>query len=80
MTWSDILIKSKKQNHSVPISSLCNKAQMRLKEIHCDYIDELLSLHLTGMERVWGILDQGVMTLLWWDPKHEVCHSFLKHT
>jgi hypothetical protein len=63
ITWSDILIKAKKQNHSVPISDLCSKAQKRLKEIHCDYIDELLSLHLAGVERVWGILDQGVMTL-----------------
>jgi hypothetical protein len=80
MTWSDILIKAKKQNHSVPISDLCTTAQKRLKEIHCDYFDELLSLHLAGLERVWGILDQGVMTLLWWAPKHEVCPSLLKHT
>jgi hypothetical protein len=80
MTWADILIKAKKHNHSVPISDLCSQAQGRLKEIHCDDLDELLSLHLSGLERVWGILDRGVMTLLWWDPKHQVCPSLLKHT
>jgi hypothetical protein len=80
MTWADILIKAKKQNHNVQISDLCSQAQKRLKEIHCDDIDELLSLHLSGIERVWGILDRGVMTLLWWDPKHQVCPSLLKHT
>jgi hypothetical protein len=80
MTWSDILIKAKKQNHSIPISDLCSDARKRLKEIHCDYVEELLSLHLSGTERIWGIWNEGVVTILWWDPKHKVCPSILKHT
>jgi hypothetical protein len=80
MTWDEILIKSKKFNHSIATNKLSSDAQRRLREINQDDIDELVSLRLTGVERVWGILDQGILTLIWWDPNHNVCPSLLKHT
>ncbi|GAA6622552.1 hypothetical protein [Scytonema sp. NUACC26] len=80
MTWAEILVSSKKFNHSVNVNDLCSIAQARLSEIGQDDIDELVSLRLSGKERVWGILDLGVLTLLWWDPEHEVCPSILKNT
>jgi hypothetical protein len=80
-TWEDILVKSKKQNHNVEIETLSKKAQNRLKELFkpLDF-DQLLSLRLSGTERIWGVLDRGVVTLLWWDPNHEVRPSELKNT
>jgi hypothetical protein len=75
MTWDDILIKAKKQNHTVTVGDLCSKAQKRLKDLKLDDIDGLVSLRLTGKQRVWGIFGEGVMTLLWWDPDHGVCPS-----
>ena len=36
---------------------------------------DMHSLRLSGQERVWGILDQGVLSVLWWDPDHAVCPS-----
>jgi hypothetical protein len=75
MTWSDITLKAKHQNHTVAISDLCGRARARLKELKLDDLDVLLSLRLTGRQRVWGIFAEGVMTLLWWDPHHEVCPS-----
>ena len=77
MTWEEILVKAKKQNHSVSVAGLCREAQARLNDIcrgNID-IDEVVSLRLTGKERVWGILDRGVLSLLWWDPDHAVCPS-----
>ncbi len=73
MTWAELL--GGKQNHNVSVSDLCKAARQRLEEIGQDDIDELLSLRLSGKERVWGILSEGVCTLLWWDPEHQVCPS-----
>lgn len=80
MTWGEILVKSKKQNHSVQVSALCKEARDHLRDIGQVDIDELVSLHLSGLERIWGILDRNVLSLLWWDPNHSVCPSIKKHT
>jgi hypothetical protein len=80
MTWEEILVKAKKQNHSVSVADLCTDARDRLNVVCGGRIDvdELVSLRLTGKERVWGILDRGVLSLLWWDPDHSVCPSHAK--
>ncbi len=80
MTWADILVTGKNRNHTVQIDKLCPKAQKRLKDLHLDDVDDVVSLHLTGVQRVWGILNAGVLALLWWDPDHEVCPSLKKNT
>lgn len=38
-------------------------------------LDDVVSLRLSGPERVFGYLDNGVLVLLWWDPIHQVCPS-----
>ena len=80
MTWREILLVAKKQNHNVAVDKLEKEARDRLVEINLDDLDELTSLHLTGKGRVWGIIDRGVMDLLWWDADHRVCKSDKKHT
>lgn len=79
-TWNDILLTSKKQNHRIPIGDLEDDAQRRLRELHLDDVDEVISLRLSGKERVFGICYDVALTLLWWDPEHKVCRSELKHT
>jgi hypothetical protein len=39
-----------------------------------------LLIRLTGAERIFGYLEQGVFVALWWDPEHRVCPSIKKHT
>ena len=80
LTWNEILVKAQKQNHSVLRRDLCKAAQDHLVEIGLDDVDELVSLHLSGKERVWGIRSHNVLTVLWWDPDHAVCPSLKKHT
>lgn len=79
-TWGEILVGSKKQTHFIPVADLEPEAQRRLRDLHMDDIDVVLSLHLSGLERVFGVKYDVAVSLLWWDPKHQVCKSVLKHT
>jgi len=79
-TWHEILIASKKQNHRIPISQLSKMAIKHLQDMNQIDIDDLISLHLSGKERIWGIKDRNILILLWWDPDHLVCPSYKKHT
>jgi hypothetical protein len=74
MTWSEILVQAKKQNHSIEVTDLCKEARRRLEERRF-LLDEVVSLRLSGKERVFGYLENGVLVLLWWDPDHQVCPS-----
>ena len=62
-------------NHKIEKCSLCNKAQKRLIEIKLDDYDEFYSVHITGIKRLWGILEGSNFKILWWDPHHEICPS-----
>ena len=78
-TWAEILIDAKKQNHHIDIDDLCKAAQDRLTELKI-LVDQVVSLRLSGEERVIGLLEGGVFSVLWWDPNHEVCPSKKKNT
>lgn len=80
MTWSEILIVGKKQNHHVSRTSICRLAQQRLVDLNQDDVDEVVSLRVTGEARIWGIRENEVLKLLWWDPEHQICPSEKKHT
>lgn len=77
MKWSEILNRN---NHAIPISDICSEARKRLKTLKQDDVDELISLRLTGKNRVWGIRDQNILKILWWDPNHTVCLSLKRYT
>ncbi len=79
-TWNEILLISKKHNHSISVEDLSKEARKRLAERKLDDLEEVISLRLSGKERVFGVRQEIALTLLWWDPNHEVCPSELKHT
>lgn len=80
MSLHEIFTVGHKQNHSVTIDQVCPEARKRLEELKLSDVDVLYSLRISGRERVWGILIDNILTLLWWDPNHEVCPSEKKHT
>ena len=80
MTWGEILVRANTQHHFVEVGSLAKAARDRLEEIGQGDVDQLVSLRLSGRERIWGVLDGPVLELLWWDPRHRVCPSMKKHT
>ena len=80
MTWNEILIQGGGRHHPIPIPKISKAAKKRLEEIRQDDIEELMSLSLTGQERILGIRENSTLRLLWWDPEHRVCPSKMKHT
>lgn len=82
--WSDILLKAKKQNHSIDVTSLNKLAVDRLEELMIEY-DSIVSLRLQGKHRIYGYITKSVFNLLWIDLNHGdnstcVCRSRKKHT
>ena len=77
MLWNDILGRN---NHAVLVSQISREAQVRLEDLKLDDNESLISLRLTGTQRIWGIRIGNILQLLWWDPNHEVCPSEKKHT
>jgi len=80
MTWAEILHEGGRRNHLVKVSDLCRGAKLRLTALKQDDVDEILSLTLAAKGRIWGILENSVVRLLWWDPEHRVRPSHKKHT
>lgn len=77
MTWVDILGRN---HHEIPISKITRQAQKRLEELGHDDKETLVSFHITGRQRIWAIRSGEDAFLLWWDPNHEVCPSYLRRT
>ncbi|MCM1439936.1 MAG: hypothetical protein NC131_12155 [Roseburia sp.] len=76
--WSDI-ISDRDRNHFIEIYKLAKCAQKRCDEI-CLVCDELFSLRLSGRERLFGVIEDGVFYIIWYDKDHEICPSLKKHT
>jgi len=77
MTWTAI---ESAGSHFISKSDICPDANRRLSHLRLDDVDELFSLRLTGKKRIWGIRDNEVLKILWWDPDHTICPSPKKHT
>src|SRR5258708_3981030 len=80
MTWREILFGSKKQHHSVTIDQICKEARERLEAIGLGDVESIISLRLSGQERIWGLRLDSTLLILWWDPTHQVCPSPKKYT
>jgi hypothetical protein len=77
MTWNEILVIARKQNHFCAVSQL-SKAARETIEADWQNAEQILSIRLTNLKRVWGLMDNGVLYLLWWDPDHQVYPSTFK--
>ncbi|MCI8639145.1 MAG: hypothetical protein HFG41_08395 [Coprococcus sp.] len=83
-TWNEILVKSKKQNHSINVEDLNKVAQERLGAKYIE-AESLISLRITGNHRLYGYMTGRVFNVLWYDDDHGdnktcVCSSHLGHT
>lgn len=69
MTWHEILGR---HSHEISTRRISSAAQRRLRELELDDVELVVSLRVSGRERIWGILDRNIFRALWWDPNHEV--------
>jgi hypothetical protein len=79
MTWQDIQSASGGKrdgngtnSHFVNVAELSKEARDRLAELKLYDIDQLFSLRLTAKIRLYGILENGVFYILWYDKEHEI--------
>ena len=80
MTWQQILSESGGKsngngtnNHPITIENLSPGARKRLKDLGIKDVYELFSLRVTGKERIFGIRQDNVLKVLWYDDDHKVC-------
>lgn len=78
MTWQEIFKSN--QNHSVKIDRLATDAKTRLEEMGQSDIEDLVSLRIASRPRIWGILENATLKIIWWDPEHVICPALKKHT
>jgi len=73
-TWREILnpATGRRKHHYMPVEEISRAAQQQLEEKKLADTDALVSIRIGQAERVWGILQAGVLLLLWWDPHHLV--------
>ena len=79
LTWQEIESSSggKKaghgsMNHFEPVTDLSKEAQKRWEQLKLYDYDEVFSIRLQNQERLYGILEDGVFRIVWYDPKHEI--------
>lgn len=78
--WSEILVVGKKMNHEIDVAALSKEAKRIMQKFQPN-MDRIVSLRFSGEERVFGKIDRrGAFAVLFWDPKHKICPSQLKHT
>jgi hypothetical protein len=79
-TWAEIK-QEKKQFHSIPLADIKKEARAQMEELRLDErTDTVFSIRITGKKRLFGIIEDGVFLVLWYDPDHEICPSELKNT
>jgi hypothetical protein len=77
MTWREILVTARKHNHFCNVDELSKPAR-EIIDRGWEGADRVLSVRLTNLKRIWGIFEDGVLYLLWWDPDHQVFPSTFK--
>lgn len=77
LTWGQIVSASGGRSHGTNshyenVSDLIPEAQKRWKELHLEEYDRVFSLRLTSLHRLYGILQDGVYRIVWFDQNHEI--------
>ena len=62
-------------NHRVSVDKICSDAQKRLKQINLNDYEELVSIRLNGAQRIWGVEERGIISVIWDDKFHQVYPS-----
>ncbi|MBP2622277.1 hypothetical protein ACVRXQ_13150 [Streptococcus panodentis] len=80
MTWQEIDSASggKKKgtnNHFISFESMINEARNRADELKLLQHESLYSLRIQGKIRLFGVLNNGIYHIVWYDGNHAICPS-----
>lgn len=78
MTWAEIEQQAGGRRHGTNshelsvADDLCKEAKTRLRDLDIE-ADTVFSLRLQGTHRIYGIRDNRVLRIIWFDEEHEIC-------
>jgi hypothetical protein len=73
-SWTQIFQTGR--DHPIEIAKIIPEAQMRFeKQFGALDADQLVSLHIDGLKRIWGLKEGSIFKVLWWDPNHDIYPS-----
>lgn len=83
LKWQEIKLasggkRSGTNNHFIGKDELCKDAQEYMDQYQLD--DQIFSLRISGKERLFGQIDNGVFVIHWYDENHEICPSTKRNT
>ena len=84
MEWQRIMSQTKDSgdgsaNHLIEVADLTKEAQKRLLKLGV-VIDQIFSLRLNNLERIFGVLEDSTLYIIWYDSAHEICPSRPRNT
>ena len=72
--WNEIT--DERSNHPMPTNKIEKSAQKRLTELGIDDTETLYQIDIKGIRkknsRLWGIRQENIFQVLWWDLNHTV--------
>ncbi|SEG82315.1 hypothetical protein SAMN04489712_1158 [Thermomonospora echinospora] len=81
MTVNEIFNRGDYPGKDYDVETIPNvEALDRLEQIGLADMTKIWCLRLQGEPRLYGFLHGHVFHIVWWDPKHEIWPSRLKHT
>lgn len=77
MTWMEIMSASGGRaagtnSHFEDVADLCKEARDRILDLHMEDVDRVFSLRLSSLGRLYGVIDEGVFFIIWYDQNHEI--------
>lgn len=79
MTWQQIMNASGgkaeghgSNSHFIPIADIAKEAQERLAFLNLDAEDMIFSLRIGAKKRIWGMLRNRALEIIWYDENHEI--------
>lgn len=80
MTLNEVFHRGDDPGKWYPLAQLPGPAKTRLQHLKFDDADAIHRLRVSGSQRIYGFLINGVFHLVWWDPDHTVYPAPKKHT
>lgn len=74
MKWNEVTLP--RRNHPMPIKKIERPAQKRLLELKMGDTETLYQIEIKGIPkknpRLWGVRQENIFQVLWWDLDHTV--------